>query len=236
MRRIEKGAEPAALVEARETPGVSWKSCPDGAKDALRVTLFETQGGLCAYCMSPLPDPCDPKYNPTPERGGMKVEHWLARNEPDIDDQETHRRTWSWPNMLGVCNGTHAPEGTCDTHRGNLPPAQQALHVHPGEYPPDAGRLFRTTTAGELLPAITLHPAAAALVDSDIRRLNLNAGRLQRNRAAVLDVVRSRVGHGGHGRQRRLLDLLAEFRARSAEGRLLPYCEVAIQYVEKRLA
>ncbi len=221
MRRIKKGPEPVCLEQVRQTPGVNWNSA--SGKQEMRDHLWAEQKGLCAYCMSRLP---------APSAEAMKIEHYVARAK-----DKTH--WFSWANLLGVCLGDIGIEGIedryhCDTHRGHLSTDKQELHVHPAQFPPDAGTLFSYTDAGEIRPAKHLDEGQRTRIAETIDRLNLNIERLKRNREKVRAVARKMLQEG-KVTQRRVSELLADARRLDDSGRLNEYAEVAIQYFEKKL-
>ncbi len=220
MRRIEKGPEPACLEEVRQTPGVNWNSA--GGKQEMREFLWREQGGLCAYCMSRLA---------AVSAAQMKIEHYIARSWDDA-------HSFVWGNLLGVCLGKVSVEGGkehfhCDTYRGNLPTDKQELHVHPAQFPPDAGKLFSCTKEGELIPSKNLDESTRSRIQETIDKLNLNIPRLKRNRKEVLSVLQAKLRKDDNlGNIRGMLH--AAQRA-DANGRLMEYVEVAVQYLEKKL-
>jgi len=220
MRRIEKGPEPACLEEIRRTPGVNWNSA--GGKQEMRESLWREQRGLCAYCMSRLTEP---------SAAQMKIEHYIARSHDDT-------YSFDWSNLLGVCLGNVGVEGSkqlyhCDTHRGHLHKDKQELHVHPAQFPPDAGTRFSCTKEGELIPSKSLDDSTKSRVQETIDKLNLNIPRLKRNRREVLSVLQAKLRKDdtpGHIRA-----MLQAARHVDGGGRLMEYVEVAVQYLEKKL-
>jgi uncharacterized protein (TIGR02646 family) len=181
MRRIEKGREPACLatlradLEGRAPTAADWGMVHGDQKQQMRDAAFAEQNGLCAYCASRLSDRTAADES-RPDKGGMKIEHWAARNA-------VPSRLFDWENLLGVCPGVVIggdEQGTfhCDAHRGHLGVAQQGLHHNPNKFPPDVATFFRYTTAGEVLS----DDAGARL---DVERLNLNIRRPKRARAAA---------------------------------------------------
>lgn len=210
------------MQDLRDTPGTDWSSVHGTQKQAMREALLGEQKQLCAYCMSPIPES-------TAE--WMKVEHFIARAAAD-------EHIFDWSNLLGVCRGEigqAAADRTgqyhCDTHRGHLPVNTQTLHVHPASFPPDAGTLFAYTTAGEIRPASTIRPPESDRVHETIDRLNLNVSRLVRNRAGVLETFRAMLRK--HFSRAEIERLLAIARG-GAAGKLQPYAQVAVAYLEKK--
>ena len=220
MRKIEKGLEPVCLAAIRETPGVNWSSA--SGKQEMREHLWAEQKGLCAYCMSRIK---------APSVECMKIEHYVPR---------AHDKAYwfVWSNLLGVCLGDVGIDGDgaryhCDTYRGQLPTEKQELSVHPAQFPPDAGKQFSCTKAGELIPSSNLDEYTKARVQGTIDKLNLNISRLKKNRKRVLLALQDRL------RQDDTLPsikaMLEEARSVDAAGHLKEYVEVAVQYLEKKL-
>lgn len=187
MRQLQKGPPPPELARYTKNPAVTWGGCKD--KPALRRALFVEQQGLCAYCLSTLARP-DRDPHPGPEEGGMKIEHWAARNEPGIAPVEQHRRSFDWQNLLAVCPGGVTrrpadgarpklkPQLHCDAFRQDAPlPRNPAEPAHPVEH------LFVLTVAGELLVAPGLSPDDHRDAETLREALNLNAPRLIAQRA-----------------------------------------------------
>ena len=216
MRRIQKGAQPACLITLQCSPTMtSWDDVPGDVKGELREALVREQGGLCAYCMGRI----------VPSHSGMKIEHWSARH----DDPHA---VFAWSNLLGVCTGVsgdasepHDRRFHCDTYRGNLPPSQQELCVHP------AGDLrvgvFTFTRVGR----IEAHQPQAR---QDIERLNLNHWRLLMNRKAAYDYLHHRMSDVGY-RPAEVERLLLRLRTPGRDGNLREYVGVMEQYIERWL-
>lgn len=222
MRRIEKGPEPACLEDLQQTPGADWSSVGGAQKQEMRKAAWSEQHGLCAYCMSRI-------RKPSAEE--MKIEHFIPRAEDKI--------CWfAWSNLLGVCLGDVGIEGVsdryhCDTHRGHMPTDKQTLHVHPAQYPPDAGKLFACTKEGELIPAKNLNEQTKARIQDTIGKLNLNISRLKSNRKAVLTVLQNRLRQNDNPHH--IKTMLEQAKRLDAAGCLMEYAEVAVQYLEKKL-
>lgn len=227
MRQHQKGPPPPELARYTKNPAVTWSGCKD--KPALRRALFAEQQGLCAYCLSALARP-DRDPHPLPEEGGMKIEHWRARNEPGIDATERHQRSFSWQNLLGVCPGgvTRRPaDGArpkrrpllhCDAFRQDAPlPRSPAEPSHRVEH------LFTLSVVGELLiaPGLTTDDQrdAEALRDA----LNLNAPRLVAQRASEVQALLGLLVAGTA-----ISTVLAALHQPDAHGALPAYCTLLV--------
>lgn len=229
MRRIEKDREPGCLSDLRSTPGADWSSVHGTQKQQMREHAFKEQRGLCAYCMSRLPEP--------PSAQGMKIEHFETR-------ALSPERVFDWGNLLGVClgdvgipeggGGDHRDRYHCDTYRGYLPKEEQRIELNPAAFPPDVRAMFSYTDQGEMRPARGLSPAVRASAEAQIERLNLNIARLQRNRRAVIDALRNEFRKRAP-RVARVKELLERASTPDGNGRLQPYCQAAVYYLEKKL-
>lgn len=207
MRTIAKGGEPRSLIEHRMTRFSNYDNYAD--KDDLRHSLVAEQQGLCCYCMGRIR--C--------ESNSMKIEHWHCQDRYP-DGQLNYR------NLLGACLGgkgrpSHLQH--CDTKKGDhdflLNPADRTHHIE-----------------------TWLHYEANGSIRSDNIELdtqldevlNLNIAFLKNNRKGVLDSVLE------WWRQNRPMsrDRIKRERDRwiNGTGDLEPYCQVAVWWLEQRLA
>ncbi len=212
MRAIAKGPEPASLTVHRQTDHRDYDNYAD--KDALRHALVTEQRGLCCYCMGRI------QNGPMT----MKIEHWHCRSRYP-DEELTYR------NLLGAClggNGQPRRLQHCDTRKGD-----QDLRFNPAD------------------PAHHIETRIRYEVDGSIRAddeefdqqlegvLNLNLPFLKNNRKGILDAIldwwRSEKGRlrgpVPRGRFERERD-----RRVDGVGDLDPYCQVAVWWLEQRLA
>ena len=169
MRTIRKGSEPATLTQHRKQPHADYDNYAD--KAALRQALVAEQRGLCCYCQS--------RIRGTPEN--MKIEHWQC--------QARHSgRQLDFGNLLGACLGGHGRperEQHCDTRKGNDDLCFSVCDLaHPIE------RQIKFLGDGRI-------QSDDDAIDTELNRvLNLNQSRLVRNRKAVLDAFKQRLGKG----------------------------------------
>jgi uncharacterized protein (TIGR02646 family) len=219
MLLIRKGKEPRKLRDYRKKEFSSYSGCD--CKPEIREALRKEQTGLCAYCMSYLPD-----------EEPFEIEHFIAQNPEDTSMGSGERLDLSleYKNMLGVCFGG----------RGS-PPSYQ----HCG-----TSRENRPLTIDPLSPLKmeSIHYGADGTIrsndpecENDINRvlhLNQDGLFLKRNRKEVLDSLRRYL------RQEQpdgvwKADVLVRARKRFAEpndlGRLPQYAGVAVDYLEKKL-
>lgn len=213
MRAITKGDEPRSLTEHRARAHSDFDNYQ--AKDELRQSLVAEQRGLCCYCMGRI----------HPESASMKIEHW--RCQAHYPDEQLDYR-----NLLGAClGGQGRPERLqhCDTRKGN-----RDLRWNPA----DPSHRIETRVRYELNGSI--RAADDANFDAQLEDvLNLNLPVLMSNRRSVLDAVldwwrREKARIGGP------VPRSGFIRKRDAyvrgNGQLQPFCQVAVWWLEQRLA
>lgn len=210
MKAITKGVEPPSLTAYRHTPHCDYDNYPD--KEALRHALVTEQRGLCCYCMG--------RIHNGPDR--MKIEHWRCQSRHP-EEQLNYR------NLLGACLGGHGQPPHlqhCDTRKGDRDlrwnPAEPAHHIE---------TRLRYEADGSIRSD---EPDFNAELDSV---LNLNLPILRNNRRGVLDAV---LGWWRHEQQRGPVPRARFERERdrriAGDGELDPYCQVAVWWLEQRLA
>ena len=208
MRAITKGREPRSLVAYRREKHSNYDKYRD--KDALRKALATEQRWLCCYCMGRIGS----------EANEMKIEHW--RSQSRYPSEQLNYR-----NLLGACRGGEGqPRGSqhCDTRKGDADLLWN---------PADPAHMIETRVRYDPDGAIRSDDDAFDAQLNDI--LNLNLAFLRNNRKAVLDSLlqwwreqpkpapRSRIE-----RQRRKFAV--------GNGDLAPYCQVAIWWLDRKLA
>ena len=212
MRAIAKGPEPPSLTAHRLIPSGGYEDYPD--KDALRCSLSAEQRGLCCYCMGRI----------RPDANSMKIEHWRSQARYPLEQL-------SYRNMLGAClGGEGQPPGLqhCDTRKGD-----QDLRWNPAD--PNRDIALRLS-----------YGADGTIVSDDCEFdrqlndvLNLNLPMLKQRRKGVLDAVlewwrreKSRLrGPVSRRRIERERD-----RHAAGTGELTPYCQVAVWWLQQRIA
>jgi len=211
MRAITKGAEPASLTAHRKTPHCDYDNYAD--KEALRQALVTEQRGLCCYCMGRI-------HN---GRATMKIEHWRCQSRYP-EEQLVYR------NLLGACPGGGEKKPPhlqhCDTRKGDMDvrwnPADPAHHIE-------------TRLRYELDGNIRADDAG---FDAELEEvLNLNLPRLKNNRKGVLDAV---LGWWRHEKRGGPVPRVRFERERdrcvAGAGEFEPFCQVAVWWLERRLA
>ena len=212
MRAITKGAEPPSLTAHRQTPHCDYDNYAD--KAALRQALVREQRGICCYCMERI------QNGPT----AMKIEHW--RCQSCYPDEQLNFR-----NILGAClggNGQPIHLQHCDTRKG-----YQDLKWNPA----DPGHHIETSIRYELDGCIRSDDEEFDAQLEDV--LNLNLPFLKNNRKGVLDAVLSWCKHEKdrlHGPVPRARFEAERNRRIKGTGDLAPFCQVAIWWLEQRIA
>ena len=212
MRSITKGVEPAILAQHRQTLHSDYDNFRD--KDVLRQALVTEQRQLCCYCMG--------RIHPSPE--SMKIEHWRCQ-ACHTGDQLRYR------NLLGACLGGEGQPGKkqhCDTRKGD-----RALRWNPAE------PTHRIESHVGYKSDGSIH-GNEDLFDRQLNDvLNLNLPLLKQGRKSVLDAVlewwkleKDRL-RGPVPRDR-----LVRKRDRYVDGngQLGPYCQVAVWWLNRRIA
>jgi uncharacterized protein (TIGR02646 family) len=212
MRAITKGPEPASLTAHRQTAHSDYDNYAD--KDALRHALVTEQRGLCCYCMG--------RIHNGPAT--MKIEHW--RSQSQYPAQQLDYR-----NLLGACRGGDGKPPHlqhCDTRK-----ADTDLLWNPG----DLAHHIETRLRYELDGSIRSDDAAFSAELENV--LNLHLPILKNNRKSVLDAVlewwrreRARIG----GAVPRATFERERGRRSAGAGDLEPFCQVAVWWLEQRLA
>lgn len=212
MRTIIKGAEPASLTAHRLTPHCDYDNY--AAKAALRHALVTEQRGICCYCMGRI-------HNGTTT---MKIEHWRSQSRCPAEQL-------NYGNLLGAClGGDGRPPHLqhCDTRK-----ADRVLRWNPA----DPAHHIETRLRYELDGSIRSDDGG---FDGDLEAvLNLNLPILKNNRKRILDAVldwwrieKRRIG-GAVPRSR--FERERNWRTRGT-GDLEPFCQVAVWWLDQRLA
>jgi uncharacterized protein (TIGR02646 family) len=207
MRAITKGPEPASLTEHRAQRHSDYANYQ--GKDDLRQALVREQRGLCCYCMGPIRN----------DAGSMKIEHW--KSQAYFPSEQLIYR-----NLLGGClggEGQPVARQWCDTKKGDLElkwnPAEP---THPIEariqYAPDGAICSDDPEFDDQLNRV----------------LNLNIQLLKNSRRGVLDGLLE----WWHKKKPVPKEQIARKIERQigGHGQLQPYCQVAVWWLQHRLA
>ena len=209
MRGIAKGAEPASLTAHRQTDHCDYDNYQD--KAALRHALATEQRGLCCYCMGRIHNGPDT----------MKIEHWKCQSRYGGEQL-------SYRNLLGACLGGHGQPSKlqhCDTRKGDLDlewnPADSAHHIE---------TRLRYEVDG------SIRSDEPAFDDQLSALLNLNHPRLKNNRRSVLAAVLDWWRQERARLQAPVPQARFERERRQRVDECQPYCQVAVWWLDQRLA
>ena len=200
MKKIRKSTGPNHLtVYANSNPLENWKSFRDHngglSYRELRNHIFDTQGGLCAYCEAQVND------EPESRRG---IEHFHPKR-----DRSNPGKNWSldWRNVFGVCTGGNYSDKqihplprnlSCDSHKEHHKkldnPEGYILNPLDIINAPCLFALNKGTGALEVDESAcekvsfleNNFDSTSDLVSSTIRILNLNCDRLSQQRRKIL--------------------------------------------------
>jgi uncharacterized protein (TIGR02646 family) len=169
MRTIQKGPEPATLIQHRQQEHANYDNYAD--KDDLRQALVAEQHAVCCYCQSRIRATSD----------GMKIEHWQSQASFPALQLE-------YRNLLGSCpggEGRRREDQHCDTSKGNVDLCFSVCDAaHPIE------RQIRFLGDGRI------QSDDGAVNDALNKVLNLNWERLVANRRATLEAFKQRLQRG----------------------------------------
>lgn len=211
MRAINKGTEPRVLSQHRSQPHSTFDNLPLAIKDKIRAQLCDEQGYLCAYCMQRIEN----------DSGQVKIEHWCSQTRYPAEQLD-------YANLLGVCLGNEGQQKQqqhCDTRKGDADldyhPANPAHHIESRIHYEGNGTIS----------------SREALFDQQLNEvLNLNLYRIRKNREGVIRSISEAMNRRPGSRSRaEVLKFLEKWQRPDAEGKLKPYCGVAIYWLNKRL-
>jgi len=210
MKFIEKKPtnEPKEVLEKRVTPGSTFDDLP---KEPLRNALLKEQGFICAYCMQRIKN----------TGKSTKIEHWSPRSKSNEKD---------YMNLLAVCKGNEGKPGAehCDTLKKSQP-----ITISP---------LMETCEK-----LVNFNPGGFAdSEDETIKHeleniLGLNKQHLVDERAKMMDWVKDaiqKVAKNNTDSKLKKSDLAAMLKEWQTprNGKFQPFCQVAINYVNKKIA
>ena len=232
MKHIEKGAEPESFAgwkrQSNQEWTPSWAKFQNPEKREVKDALLREQGGLCAYCCQRV------------RRDTSHVEHVAPRNaRPDL--------ALDYANFVASCPGEPEDEDDGGVDEGRPPNqihcghAKRAWHkpdrfIDPRD--PDSELAFTFTAQGEVRPAPDApRPEASA---ATIKKLNLSAPTLRRQRAAAVRVEIDRLAAilaaRGALRKRDVEPRLAAYQDRGADGTFVPFQPALLDVLRQRAA
>jgi uncharacterized protein (TIGR02646 family) len=212
VRVILKGPEPLSLITHRQTRYCSYDNYL--SKDDLRHALISEQRGLCCYCIGRIHN------GPTT----MKIEHWKCQTRYPTEQL-------NYKNLMATCpGGAGLPERSqhCDTKKGD-----KDLNWNPAEPDHHIETRLRYEADGTIR-------SDDVEFDTQLNNvLNLNLPLLKSHRKGVLtsilewwkrekDRIRGPIPRDQFERERN--------RYIRSSGHLTPYCQVAVWWLQQRLA
>ena len=216
MLYINKGLEPAALVQAKRDGLIDYENMTSEVKMRVKEQLATEQGFLCAYCMRRL------------NIDTMQIEHYKAQH-PDDGDYDS-ALTIDYRNMLGVCPGnkgntTRFRDLTCDQHRRNKKLTINPLLLHSVD-------LIKYQKNGIIY-------SDNADVNADLQdTLNLNCESvyLPANRKAALDALKQKIyrDYGEKKAPQSYYQKLYLTLSQKVDGEFRVYLGILLSYLEKR--
>ncbi|WP_044206603.1 retron system putative HNH endonuclease [Flammeovirga sp. OC4] len=213
MRKIDKQAsnEPQSLKNHRSTPNTNF----DGLdKSDLQDALLREQFFLCAYCMCRI------------NKKNINIEHYKPKSK-------YNNLELIYSNLFGVCDGGENIPLTsgkkrklhCDKKKAN----QELLKLNPLTNSVD---LLYFTQDGTV-------KSSDSDISTDIKLLGLNEGIfLKKHRANLLKSLQSeysRLRGKSLAERNNFLRSKKKFYSQGFEGKLPEYCQVALQWIEKKL-
>jgi len=211
MRTIIKSPEPRRLTTHRLTPHSDYDNYP--YKEELRSALVTEQRGLCCYCMGRISD------------SNSRIEHWRCQH--NYREEQLNYR-----NLLGVCYGGEKERLKPDLYHCDKTKGDRDLKYNPT----DPAHRIEARLYYKPDGSIRSHdPDFDVELDSV---LNLNQYYLKENRKNVYfgllewwDIAKKKHGPVSRGRFERERKWRTE-----GTGELAPYCQVAVYWLEQRLA
>lgn len=210
MIKINKGNEPAAWTQIKQTPGIAFDNAD---KTALRDALLREQGFICGYCMR--------RVSNTTSR----IEHLKPQT---ISIAENHpEETMDYHNMIICCNGdidgNNNPKAFhCDRKKGETP-----IHFTP--FDSNAiNTLSYSSKDGEI-------KSSDINYSTDINKtLNLNQPLLKANRQAKLKGVIQMLGRKNNWKKSEIKKMIDTYSSKDSDGKMNDYCGIVVWFLTKR--
>lgn len=208
MRNIVKRTEPKSLETHRCSFQADYNNYED--KQGLRESLVAEQRGICCYCLSRV----------VADLNAMKIEHWQSQTRvPD--------RQLDYSNLLGACLGGEGKPSKlqhCDTRKGNVD-----LSKNPADPAHDVERVIRYGSDGVIR-------STDPVFDRELNDvLNLNTPLLRNNRKEALTGFIKARPKSGTWNESLLRKWLEQSSGQSGAGDLLPFCQIVVYWLRKRL-
>lgn len=206
------------LIKKKQPPGIFIKACKmhkhfddlsKDEKEALRLSLLQEQGFLCAYCMRRIEN----------NGSSTKIEHYEPRN--NLNEMK-------YSNLLAVCHGNEGYEykyQTCDTKKKDL-----LVSIDP-QKETDITSIFYSNS-GQI-------NSTNKEFDKDINEVfNLNGdislfqARKNKLQAFKENVLKKYSGKISSSKWQKLYD---HYNTANSEGRKSAYCGIILWYIKRKL-
>jgi len=209
MRNITKGPEPQSLTEYRARDPTDYDGYPD--KDKLRVSLVSEQRGICCYCMGPI----------RATIGSTKVEHWHSYARYPAE-------RLVYLNLLGACMGNEGRRHSdqhCDSYKGD-----RDLSRNPANMAHNVQGIVHFLADGRIT-------SPNPVFNEELQQvLNLNVPVLVNSRKETLRAFQSTLRKRGALSRQAWERLLQQWNGEAYGEGLMPYCQVIIYWIQKKLA
>jgi len=211
MRTITKQTQPQLLIGFRQSLGSTYSDLPADIKQQLRESLVKEQRGLCCYCMGRI----------SSTNSKMNIEHW--HSQAQYPDEQL-----SYNNMLASCKGNagQPPNSQhCDCRKG-----KNEISRNPSNPNDRVEDIVQYNSNGTISSTDTQF-------NEDINNiLNLNCFKLRAHRKAVLDGFIQTLHRQRKLRRPAIEQHLRNWLSEDSSGNLIPYCQVVVFWLRKRLA
>lgn len=244
MIHIQKHSPPNKFVKfVQQNKNAHFDDMPSEVKQILRDSLLKEQGYLCAYCMSRIDNKeitnvrqieqdTEVKQDTKIEQH-IKIEHYVSRNnENELD----------YKNLLAVCGGNSGGNDEkhqhCDTKKGNktlkINP-QNKCHISQISYESDGTIYSRNEEFNyDLNVTLNLNDDEGYLKNNRKTALNALKKEIKQVKDKLKDKVKNKNEILEHLREY-LRQALDRFTNLNKDGKLIPYCGIVIEFLEKKI-
>lgn len=212
--------EPKEVVKKRTTKGSTFDDLP---KKPLRTALLKEQGFICAYCMKRISN-----------TSKTRIEHFAPR---------TKENSKNYMNLIAACDGNELSKKDKSDTRTSL--EKKMVHCD----------VLKKNTSISISPLkksceqLVLFDIAGIVYSNDETTekelndiLGLNHPSLVRERIYVLDELKNIISIEAKKnadnkiRKSQLQSLIKQWAKRNKNSKFIPFCRVAINYLEKRIS
>jgi uncharacterized protein (TIGR02646 family) len=210
MKTICKQMPPARFTQYAQSAGATYGGLPSAAKDALRTSLVNEQGGICAFCMQRIKD----------NHHSVRIAHCQSQSR-------SLNRALDYTNMVASCTGG---EGTKDEHC-DVSQKSRNLSLNPADASYDWDKIFRYTQQGVI---DCDNPQWQQEVD-DILRLNCDTLKGWR-KSAWNEIVKQMSRRHSKTWPATFINAQIQYHLTRQGGKFQPFCMIIVYLLRKRLA